>query len=87
MRVRVLIPDLPGTLARLLATIAQVGANVLAVYHDRIAARTEVGGVAVDIALETRGFEHVQEVEAALLRAGWTLETSLTASVPARKPV
>jgi threonine dehydratase len=87
MRVRVLISDLPGTLARLLATIAQVGANVLAVYHDRIGARTEVGGVAVDIALETRGFAHVQEVEAALLSAGWTLETPLAAPLPPRKPV
>jgi threonine dehydratase len=87
MRVRVLIPDLPGTLARLLATIAQAGANVLAVYHDRIGARTEVGGVAVDITLETRGFGHVQEVETALLSAGWTLEAPLSASPPPRKPV
>jgi len=87
MRVRVLIPDLPGNLARLLATIAEAGANVLAVNHDRIGARTDVGGVAVDIVLETRGFAHVQEVEAALLSAGWTLEPPLSASLPPRKPV
>lgn len=87
MRVRVLIPDLPGNLARLLATIAEAGANVLAVNHDRIGARTAVGGVAVDIVLETRGFAHVQEVEAALLSAGWTLEPPLSASLPPRKPV
>jgi len=75
MRLRVLVPDLPGTLARLLATIAQEGANVIAVNHDRIGARTDVGGVAVDIALETRGFEHVSLVEQALRNAGWELES------------
>jgi threonine dehydratase len=78
MRVRVVLPDLPGTLARLLSTIAQEEANVIAVQHDRVAARTEVGGVAVDIVLETRGFEHVAAVEAALRNAGWELETLLS---------
>jgi threonine dehydratase len=78
MRVRVQMPDLPGTLARLLATIAAAGANVVAVNHDRVAARTEVGGVAVDIVLETRGFDHVAAVEAALRSAGWELETLLS---------
>ncbi|HET8932661.1 MAG TPA: threonine ammonia-lyase [Polyangiales bacterium] len=82
MRVRVVMPDLPGTLARLLATIASEGANVIAVQHDRVAARTEVGGVAVDVVLETRGFEHVAAVEAALRSAGWELE-SLHAIGPA----
>lgn len=80
MRVRVVMPDLPGTLARLLATIASEGANVIAVQHDRVAARTEVGGVAVDIVLETRGFEHVASVEAALRTAGWELELLLAGS-------
>jgi len=81
MRVRVLVPDLPGTLARLLATIAQAGANVVAVHHDRVAARTEVGGVAVDIELETRGFDHVAVVESSLRSAGWELEP-LHAALP-----
>jgi threonine dehydratase len=74
MRVRVVLPDHPGTLAALLRAIAQEGANVIAVQHDRVAARTEVGGVAVDVVLETRGFEHVAAVEAALRNAGWELE-------------
>ena len=83
MRLRVLVPDLPGTLARLLATIAQEGANVIAVNHDRIGSRTEVGGVAVDIALETRGFEHVASVEQALRNAGWELESLISPGVAA----
>jgi threonine dehydratase len=74
MRVRVLIPDLPGTLARLLATIAEVGANVLAIHHDRLTTKSPVGFTAVDIALETRGYDHVREVEAALQSAGWQID-------------
>lgn len=87
MRVRVRMPDLPGTLARLLATIAGVGANVIAVNHDRISARTEVGAVAVDIVLETRGFDHVQAVDAALREAGWDVEALSTTTLPASKRV
>jgi threonine dehydratase len=74
MRVRVLIPDLPGTLASLLATIARTGSNVLNIQHDRLAAGTPLGSTAVDIVLETRGYEHVQSVEAALRDAGWHIE-------------
>jgi threonine dehydratase len=75
MRVRVLIPDVPGTLAGLLATIAQSGANVLGVQHDRLAVRTPVGSIAVDIVLETRGYEHVQAVETTLREAGWHIDS------------
>jgi len=87
MRLRVLMPDLPGTLARLLATIAEQGANVIAVNHDRIGARTDVGGVAVDIVLETRGFEHVAAVERALRSAGWELESLVSTGAALAKRV
>jgi threonine dehydratase len=74
MRMRVLLPDIPGTLARLLATVATTGANVLSVHHDRIGARTEVGQIAVELDLETRGFEHIAEIKRALRDAGWHIE-------------
>jgi threonine dehydratase len=74
MRVRVLIPDVPGTLASLLATIANTGANVLSVHHDRVAARAAISSTTVDIVLETRGYDHIQSVEASLRAAGWHIE-------------
>jgi threonine dehydratase len=74
MRTRVLVPDLPGTLARLLASVATTGANVLSVHHDRIGARTDVGLIAIDIDLETRGFAHIAQIESALRDAGWHIE-------------
>jgi threonine dehydratase len=74
MRMRVLLPDIPGTLARLLVTVATTDANVLSVHHDRIGARTDVGQIAVELDLETRGFEHIAEIKRALRDAGWHIE-------------
>lgn len=73
MRIWVLISDVPGSLAALLATAARTQANVLQVHHDRLAARTEPGLTAVELTLETRGFEHTAEVRAAIADAGWTI--------------
>jgi threonine dehydratase len=73
MRIWVLIPDVPGSLAALLATIARLHANVLHVQHDRFAARTEPGLTAVELVLETRGFDHIGEIEAAISEAGWVI--------------
>jgi threonine dehydratase len=67
----VMIPDVPGSLAALLATIAGLQANVLQVHHDRLAARTKPGLTAVELLLETRGFDHVAEIDAAITDAGW----------------
>jgi threonine dehydratase len=73
MRIWVLIPDVPGSLAALLSTTAGLKANVLQVHHDRLAARTEPGLTAVELVLETRGFDHVSELEAAITDAGWII--------------
>lgn len=74
MRLRVLIPDLPGSLAKLLATIAACDANVLEVHHDRFAPRTEPGLTSVELVLETRGFDHIAEIDEAIAGAGWLIE-------------
>jgi threonine dehydratase len=74
MRVRVCIQDVPGALARLLAVVASHQANVLQVQHDRLAARTELGVTAVELVLETRGLEHIVEVEQAIVASGAVIE-------------
>jgi threonine dehydratase len=73
MRAWVQIPDVPGSLAALLAEVARLRANVLQVHHDRLAARTEPGMTAVELVLETRGFDHIAELEAAIADAGWSI--------------
>jgi threonine dehydratase len=70
---RCLLPDQPGSLAKLLTDLADLGANVLEVGHDRLAPRLDVDEVEVVLQIETRGPEHCGEVIAALRAAGYTL--------------
>lgn len=71
MRLRIVIPDVPGALAELLTVVARVRANVLEVHHDRLASRSDPGLTTVELVLETRGFEHVGQVEHAITENGW----------------
>ena len=70
---RCLLPDHPGSLAKLLTDLADLGANVLEVGHDRLAPRLDVDEVEVVLQIETRGPEHCGEVIAGLRTAGYTL--------------
>ena len=70
---RARLPDHPGSLAKLLADLADLGANVLEVGHERLAPRLHVDEVEVVLQVETRGPEHCAEVIGALRAAGYTL--------------
>jgi threonine dehydratase len=67
------LPDHPGSLAKLLADLAGLGANVLEVGHDRLGPRLHVDEVEVVLQVETRGPEHCAEVIGELRSAGYTL--------------
>ncbi len=62
MTLQVHIPDRPGGLARLLAELADAGANVLEVAHDRTTTSLRIGEVEVRLQLETRGVTHADGV-------------------------
>jgi threonine dehydratase len=65
------IPDRPGGLATLLATVAATGANIVDVSHVREGLDLHVRETAVELVLETRGHEHAQRVLATLLEEGY----------------
>jgi threonine dehydratase len=65
------IPDRPGGLASLLSLIAGAGGNVVHADHVREAVPLHVRETGVEIALETRGAEHSDEIVAALEAAGY----------------
>jgi threonine dehydratase len=62
MNLQVHIPDRPGGLAQLLAELADAGANVLEVEHDRTTSSLHIGEVEVRLQLETRGATHAETV-------------------------
>ena len=55
---RVHIPDLPGGLATMLMELADTGANVIEVVHERISPTLHLNEVEVLVQLETRGPQH-----------------------------
>ena len=67
------LPDQPGALATLLSQLAELGANVLDVMHERVTADLRVDEAEVNLHLETRGPEHCDSVISELRKAGYTL--------------
>jgi threonine dehydratase len=65
------VPDRPGNLARLLARVAETGANIVDVSHVREGLDLHVRETAVELVLETRGREHADRVMQAMRAAGY----------------
>jgi threonine dehydratase len=70
-RVRVQVRDLPGSLARVTACLAEQNANIEEVHHQRAFTHLAVQNAEVDLVLKTRNHEHVGEIVAALAAAGF----------------
>ena len=66
------LPDSPGSLARLLNALADMGANVLDISHGRLQPALNVDEAEVALQVETRGPEHSEEVLARLRGSGYT---------------
>jgi threonine dehydratase len=65
------VPDRPGMLAGVLATVAAERANVLEVHHNRAFIQGAIGDTEIELSLETKGPEHVQTLVAALAGKGF----------------
>ena len=68
-RVFASISDRPGSLARFLAVIAETGASIKEVSHDRSFGPADVARVGVSVIMETRDFEHIEEIHQTLRNA------------------
>jgi threonine dehydratase len=66
------LPDRPGSLARMLALVGELGANLLDVEHIREGLDLHVRETAVQLVLETRGQAHARRVTAAVREAGYS---------------
>jgi threonine dehydratase len=70
-RIRVGARDTPGVLARITAVVAEAGANIDEVHHQRAFSNLSAQSVDVELVLQTRNPAHVSEVVAQLLGAGF----------------
>jgi threonine dehydratase len=71
VRVVVNARDVPGNLARITATVAEAGANIDEVHHQRAFSLLAAQNVAIELVLQTRGREHVAQVIDKLHEAGF----------------
>jgi threonine dehydratase len=70
-RIRVSSRDVPGSLARITAIVAEAGANIDEVHHQRAFTLLAAQNVEIELVLQTRGREHIQAVIAALKAGGF----------------
>ena len=62
--------DKPGQLELVSHTIAKLGGNVTSVYYERANEGSDINGCYIRLGLETRNFEHINEIRDALLGEG-----------------
>lgn len=74
LRLRIVVPDRPGALARITGTIARLGLNVQEVEHHRAGVRVAIDEVEVLVTLETRDPEHRIAVVRDLRAAGFEVD-------------
>ena len=71
VRFRVRVTDHPGALHKLTGEIAALRANIQEVIHNRAFSRVDLGETAIDITLETRGVEHIEQLVALFSERGY----------------
>ena len=71
VRLRLMIGDLPGQLARVAGLIGKAGGNIVEVQHQRLFGGVVAKSAELDVTVETRGRDHVRELVSALQADGF----------------
>jgi len=70
VRLRVTMPDISGSLAKVAALIAEGGGNVVEVQHQRVFGTASVKSTEIEFLIETRDREHTEALVALLEKNG-----------------
>jgi threonine dehydratase len=70
VRLRVVMPDVAGSLAKVTTMIGDAGGNIVEVQHQRVFGVVSVKSPEVEFLVETRDREHTQALVAALGKSG-----------------
>ena len=65
--------DKPGQLKEVSAIIADLGGNVISIHHERANEGSDINGCFLRVVLETRNYEHINEIKNAITTAGYKL--------------
>jgi threonine dehydratase len=72
-RFSVTVSDRPGGLAQVTALIAEEGANIVDIAHDRAFAKGDINSVTVNCVVETRDINHIKLLHERLTREGFDI--------------
>lgn len=73
-KLSLIIADKPGELQRVLNNITEADANILSVHHTRMGNNIYPGYTEIEIAVETKGHEHIEILQKALTAKGYNIQ-------------
>ena len=73
VKLTVTLVDKPGSLEKLLHVIAESGANILSIQHDKFSTDLNPNEINVNIACEVGGKEHSKQLAALLVEKGYRI--------------
>jgi threonine dehydratase len=86
VRLRVDIPDAPGSLARVTGLVGATGGNIVEVYHQRLFGVLSAKAAELVLVVETRDRAHIDEMLATLSQAGYRALLLDSSSQPPSTP-
>jgi len=75
LMVQVRLSDQPGSLAKLVNCVAEMGTNIIQTSHTRMNPALAISEVDIELELETRGFEHREQILAQIVAQGFEIVT------------
>lgn len=66
--------DKPGQLKGVSKILADLGGNVVSIHHERASESSDINGCYLRIVMETRNYEHIEQIRKALTEAGYHIE-------------
>ena len=71
LMVQIRLADQPGALAKLVTCVGDMGTNIIQVSHTHMNPALAISEVDVELELETRGFEHREQILAQIMAQGF----------------
>ena len=73
-RLKVVIPDKPGNIAKLASLVAEQQANILEIYQHHSVSEVDIGETEVEMVMEAKGKEHIDAIIASIVECGYTIK-------------
>ncbi|MFW2374054.1 MAG: pyridoxal-phosphate dependent enzyme, partial [Gammaproteobacteria bacterium] len=73
-RLKVVIPDMPGNIAKLASLVAEQQANILEIYQHHEVSEVDIGETEVQMVLEAKGRKHIDAIVASIKQSGFTIK-------------